>query len=33
METVDRVEELCGYKPGQVSLSGMFKIGLREDVC
>lgn len=28
-----RVEGLFGYKPGQLSLSGMFKTGLGEDVC
>lgn len=33
METVDRVGELFGYKAGQVSLSGIFKTALGEDVC
>lgn len=32
-KTADRVEGLFGYKPGQLSLSGMFKTGLGEDVC
>lgn len=28
-----RVECLFGYKPGQLNLWGMFKIGMGKDIC